>query len=86
MRIPSYNLVNWIIIPVSASKIYIGVFRSIPQTRQMLGQLMHEVINTAQAYNINFSEDGIVHTLAFIDKLPFSGAASMQRDIMEGRP
>lgn len=64
----------------------IGIFRSIPQTRQMLEQLMHEVISVAQACDINLSEDSIVKTLSFIDKLPFKGTASMQRDIMEGRP
>jgi 2-dehydropantoate 2-reductase len=64
----------------------IGVFRTVPQTRQMLQQVMQEVVSVAQARDIALSEDVISKTLAFIDSLPPTGTASMQRDIIEGRP
>jgi 2-dehydropantoate 2-reductase len=64
----------------------IGVFRSLPQTRQMLQGVMQEVFSVAQARNIALPEAIINQILAFMDNLPPSGTASMQRDIMEGRP
>jgi 2-dehydropantoate 2-reductase len=63
-----------------------GVFRSIPQTRNMLEQLMHEVFHVAKAHKIDLAQDIVSQILSFIDGLPASGTASMQRDIMEGRP
>jgi len=64
----------------------VGVFRSLPQTRPMLQQVMEEVIRVAQAHDIALSNDVINETLAFMDSLPPEGTASMQRDIIEGRP
>ena len=31
-------------------------------------------------------EDAVARTLAYLDRLPEDGTASMQRDILEGRP
>jgi 2-dehydropantoate 2-reductase len=64
----------------------IGVFRSLPQTRQMLRQVMQEVFNVAQAHGIALPQDIVSKTLTLMDGLPPSGTASMQRDIIEGRP
>jgi len=64
----------------------IGVFRSLPQTRNMLEQVMQEVFDVAKARNVDLPEDIVTTTLAFIDGLPADGTASMQRDIMAGRP
>jgi 2-dehydropantoate 2-reductase len=64
----------------------IGVFRSLPQTRQMLQGVMQEVFSVAHAHNIALPDDVFEKTLAFMDSVPPSGTASMQRDIMEGRP
>jgi 2-dehydropantoate 2-reductase len=63
-----------------------GVFRSLPQTRNMLEQVMQEVFDVAEARHIDLPKDIVTTTLAFIDGLPADGTASMQRDIMEGRP
>ncbi|CAB5094999.1 2-dehydropantoate 2-reductase (EC [Olavius algarvensis associated proteobacterium Delta 3] len=64
----------------------VGVFRQIPETRQMLIDAMREVWCVAAAHQIDLPESDVDATMAFIDKLPESGTASMQRDIMEGRP
>ena len=63
-----------------------GVLRSLPETRQMLEQAMHEVLAVAQARGVGLPEETIHQTMALIDSLPADGTASMQRDIMEGRP
>jgi 2-dehydropantoate 2-reductase len=64
----------------------VGVFRELPETRQMLQQVMQEVFNVAQARNIALPHDTVSETMAFLDGVPPSGTTSMQRDIMEGRP
>lgn len=64
----------------------IGIFRNLPQTRQMLRQIMQEVFEVAKAQGIALSQDIVNQTLIAIDSLPPNVTASMQRDIMEGRP
>jgi 2-dehydropantoate 2-reductase len=70
----------------AVSRAPIGVIRSLPQTRRMLQQAMHEVLAVARARNINLRDDIVARTLDFIDTLPPGGTTSMQRDIAEGRP
>ena len=64
----------------------IGVLRSVPETRQMLEQAMHEIYTVAQAREIALPENAIRKTIAFVDTLPPSGTTSLQRDIVEGKP
>ncbi len=64
----------------------VGVFRRLPETRQMLLQSMKEVFNTALAHEVDLSEEVVEETMEFIDALPEESTASMQRDIIEGRP
>jgi 2-dehydropantoate 2-reductase len=63
-----------------------GVLRSLPETRQMLEEAMHEILAVAQARGIALAEDAISRGMAFVDSLPPGGTTSMQRDITEGRP
>ena len=63
-----------------------GVLRSLPETRRMLEDAMREVVAVAHARHIALPEAAIVKQMAFIDNLPPGGTASMQRDILEGRP
>ena len=63
-----------------------GVLRSLPETRQMLKQAMHEVLAVARARGIALPEEAIPRTMTLIDGLPPGGTASMQRDVIEGRP
>ena len=64
----------------------IGVFRRLPETRQMLLQSMKEVFNIAIACKVDLPKEVVEETIEFIDALPEEGTASMQRDIIEGRP
>ena len=63
-----------------------GALRSLPETRQMLKQAMHEVLAVARARGIALPEEAIPRTMTLIDGLPPGGTASMQRDVMGGRP
>ena len=49
-------------------------------------QSMKEVFNTAIAREVDFSKEVVEETMEFIEALPEEGTASMQRDIIEGRP
>ena len=64
----------------------IGVCRTLPQTREMLVQSIAEVYSVARAAGVTVEEAAVDATVDFIDRLPPEGTASMQRDIMEGRP
>jgi 2-dehydropantoate 2-reductase len=70
----------------AATRAPIGVLRSRPETRHMLEQAMGEVLAVAQARGIALTEESISRTMALIDGLPPGGTASMQRDIVAGRP
>lgn len=63
-----------------------GVWRSLPGTRQMWQQAMQEVVAVAQARGINLTEANIEKTTFYVDNLPPESTASMQRDILAGRP
>ncbi len=64
----------------------VGVLRSVPETRGMLETLMREIRQVGLARGVQLPADVVVRTLALIDGFPESGTASMQRDIIEGRP
>lgn len=64
----------------------IGVFREIPETRRMLVAAFEEIVQLAASRGIALAPDAVQRTLAFTDGIPADGTASMQRDIMEGRP
>jgi 2-dehydropantoate 2-reductase len=64
----------------------IGVIRSLPETRAMLMNSIREVYDVARADGVPVEKKAIEDAMAFIDGLPFEGTASMQRDIMAGRP
>jgi 2-dehydropantoate 2-reductase len=63
-----------------------GVLRSLPETRRMLEQAMNEVLNVAQGRRIALSEETVAGAMALVDGMPPGGTASMQRDIIAGRP
>jgi len=63
-----------------------GIVRSVPEARQMLEGVANEVAAVAKALKVNLKPDSVALTMDVIDRLPADGTASMQRDIMEGRP
>jgi len=64
----------------------IGVLRSEPKSRELLRQALEEIQAVAVRNQIALPAETAAKTLAYIDTLPPEGTASMQRDIMEGRP
>ena len=63
-----------------------GVLRVVPESREMLESAMREVFDLARARGIGLRKDAVARTMSYVDSLPADGTASMQRDILEGRP
>ncbi|MEM7349447.1 MAG: 2-dehydropantoate 2-reductase [Acidobacteriota bacterium] len=70
----------------AVTRMPLGVLREDPHTRDLLQRLMQEILQVAEARSIPLKADIVERSLSFIDSLPPSVTASMQRDIMEGRP
>lgn len=70
----------------AVSRVPAGTMRRAPETRSLLEAAMREAEAVARARGVNLPQDIVARTMAFVDALPEAGTASMQRDIMEGRP
>ena len=64
----------------------IGELRTQPETRLMLEQSMREIADVARAHEIPITDDAVQEWMDFLDGLPPDSTASMQRDIVSGRP
>lgn len=64
----------------------VGVWRALSGTRSMAEASLGEVVALAHARGIALSEDRVGETLDFLDNVAHEGTASMQRDIVAGRP
>lgn len=63
-----------------------GQVRSCPETRSLLAEAMGEILALARAQGIPVRDDAVERALAFYDSLAPEVTASMQRDLMAGRP
>ncbi|MFC3282551.1 2-dehydropantoate 2-reductase [Litchfieldella rifensis] len=64
----------------------IGICRSLPESREMLEQVMQEICQAGRATGVALPENAIERAMTFIDSLPETSTASMHRDIIEGFP
>lgn len=64
----------------------IGIWRRLPETRQMSEQAVHEVLGVAHARGIALPTDALRTTMDLIDSVSPEATVSMQRDIMAGHP
>ena len=63
-----------------------GIWRSLPETRRMAEQSLGEIIAVAAAHDVSLSENALEMTMAVYDGLAPQSTASLQRDVMQGRP
>lgn len=70
----------------AVTRVPAGVWRSLSETRAMAGAAVGEIIAVAAARGIDLGADAVERTFARYDGLPPDATASMQRDVMEGRP
>lgn len=64
----------------------VGVFRSVPESRNLLKATLEETAVLAWKRGVALPKDAVQKTLETIDKLPPETVASMARDIIEGHP
>jgi|SRR5271166_6446910 len=64
----------------------LGELRQCPPVRELLQELMIEVEAVARNRGIHLTPDVVSRALAFVDLMPATGTASMQRDIADGKP
>lgn len=69
----------------SLTRLTIGEYRSVPETRTMMIGLMREVEALARAQGITLDDDVVQKSLDFIDNATPSIKASMQLDVEAGR-
>ena len=63
-----------------------GIWRSLPETRRMAEQSLGEILAVAAAHDVALPENTLETTMAFYDGLVPQTTASLQRDVMQGRP
>ena len=64
----------------------VGVWRSIPETRQMWHAAMREVLAVARAHDVALPDDIIARSTTYVEALAPHATGSMQRDILAGLP
>jgi 2-dehydropantoate 2-reductase len=64
----------------------VGVWRSLPETRRMAELSLQEIIAVAAARNISLPNEALQTTMTLYDGLVPQSTASLQRDVMAGRP
>jgi 2-dehydropantoate 2-reductase len=69
----------------SLTRLPMGEYRSVPETRLMLTSLMQEVAGVARAHGVGLDEDAVDQALAFMDNAAVHIKASMQLDVAAGR-
>lgn len=70
----------------AVTRVPIGLFRAQQGSRQMLENVLNECYSVALAWGIRLPAGSVAATIAYIDSLPPNTMASMQRDILAGRP
>jgi 2-dehydropantoate 2-reductase len=63
-----------------------GVIRSVPEARSLLERAIHEIVGLANALGIPVQGESVTNIMKLVDSSPPEGTASMQRDLIEGRP
>jgi len=64
----------------------LGVVRSVPETRRLIEGAAEELERVARARGVRLEAGAAQAVMAFVDRLPPDGTASLQRDIAAGRP
>ena len=69
----------------SLTRLPIGEYRDVPETREMMTSLMREVEAIARAQKVELDQDIVQKSLDFIDNAAPQIRASMQLDVESGR-
>jgi len=70
----------------AVTRALVGVVRTVPETRRLLGQAMEEIAAVARARGVELDAQVVDRALARVDAVPPDASASTYRDILSGRP
>ncbi|HEV7570843.1 MAG TPA: 2-dehydropantoate 2-reductase [Thermoanaerobaculia bacterium] len=71
----------------AATRVPIGVWRAMPETRELAIKAIREIVDVAAARGVDLGGDEAVdRTLSRFDGLPTESTSSLQRDIIDGKP
>lgn len=70
----------------AVTRMPVGVFRAIPQTRAMFRRALEEVVLVANSRGVALSQQSVQSVMDRIDQTQPDTMASMQKDILAGRP
>lgn len=70
----------------AVTRVPVDVWRSEPQTRELATAALGEIVTLARSRGVDLGDDAVARTLARYDAMEAGSTASMQRDILEGRP
>jgi 2-dehydropantoate 2-reductase len=70
----------------AVSRVPVGVWRAIPETRAIAERAVREVIAVANARGVTLADNAVELTMARYDNLPPDSTASLQRDVIDGKP
>jgi 2-dehydropantoate 2-reductase len=68
------------------TRVPIGVWRSMPETRELAERAVREIIAVAAARGAALPDDAAERTMERYDGLPPDATTSLQRDMMGGKP
>ncbi len=71
---------------LAITKTNYGELRELPESRQLMIDLLNEVYAVGLAAGVTISEDFVGKTVSFIDTFPFETTSSLTRDVWEGKP
>lgn len=70
----------------AVTRLPVGQWRNVPETRALAERAVAEVIAVANARGITLAPNAVELTMARYDGLTPDSTASLQRDVMEGKP
>jgi 2-dehydropantoate 2-reductase len=68
------------------TRVSVGVWRAMPETRELAGRAVREIMSLATARGVYLAEEALADTFARYDGLPPLSTSSLQRDVIEGKP
>jgi 2-dehydropantoate 2-reductase len=68
------------------TRVPVGTWRAMPETRALAERMLAEILALATARAITLDPHAIPLTMSRYDNLPADATASLQRDVMEGKP
>ncbi len=70
----------------AVTRVPVGVWRTMPETRRMAEVMIREVAALASARGVHLDGDIVAKVMQRYDGLPEDATSSLQRDVMSGRP